>query len=57
MNNVVPKLPIYINTPLQADAQFNFVLAKSDKHIAANMGKACILFNKKDFKGALGHFR
>ena len=41
----------------QADAQFNFVLAKSDKHIAANMGKACILFNKKDYKGALNHFK
>ena len=41
----------------QADAQFNFVLAKSEKHIAANMGKACILFNKKDYKGALGHFK
>ncbi|XP_046852275.1 RNA polymerase-associated protein CTR9 homolog isoform X2 [Xenia sp. Carnegie-2017] len=41
----------------QADAQFNFVLAQSGNNIPALLGKACISFNKKDFKGALAYYK
>eukprot|EP00117_Sycon_ciliatum_P023928 scpid24561/ scgid20224/ RNA polymerase-associated protein CTR9 homolog; SH2 domain-binding protein 1; Tetratricopeptide repeat-containing, SH2-binding phosphoprotein of 150 kDa len=41
----------------QADAQFNFVLVQSSNNIPALLGKACILFNRKDFKGALGFYK
>ena len=41
----------------QADAQFNFVLTTNPSNIAALMGKACIAFNKKDYKNALGFYK
>ncbi|CAB3985096.1 RNA polymerase-associated CTR9 homolog [Paramuricea clavata] len=41
----------------QADAQFNFVLAQSGNNIPALLGKACISFNKKDYKGALAYYK
>lgn len=37
----------------QADAQFNFVLNQSINNIPSLLGKACIAFNKKDYRGAL----
>ena len=41
----------------QAEAQFNFVLQQSPESIPALLGKACISFNKKDFKGALAFYK
>ncbi|CBY09563.1 unnamed protein product [Oikopleura dioica] len=41
----------------QADNQFNFVLDQDLNSIPALLGKACIAFNKRDFKGALGHYK
>ncbi|XP_015748748.1 PREDICTED: RNA polymerase-associated protein CTR9 homolog [Acropora digitifera] len=41
----------------QADAQFNFVLAQSGNNIPALLGKACISFNKRDFKGSLAYYK
>ena len=41
----------------QADAQFNFVLSTNPLNVAALVGKACISFNKKDYKGALNHYK
>jgi RNA polymerase-associated protein CTR9 len=41
----------------QADAQFSFVLQQSPEKIPALIGKACIAFNKKDYKGALVFYK
>lgn len=41
----------------QADAQFNFVLNQSPNNIPALLGKACIFFNRKDYKGALAYYK
>lgn len=41
----------------QADAQFNFVLGQSPSCIPALLGKACIAFNKKDYRGALAFYK
>ncbi|GFU22362.1 RNA polymerase-associated protein CTR9 homolog [Nephila pilipes] len=41
----------------QADAQFNFVLNQSLNNIPSLLGKACIAFNKKDFRGALSLYK
>ncbi|EDO34243.1 predicted protein, partial [Nematostella vectensis] len=41
----------------QADAQFNFVLAQSGNNIPALLGKACIFFNKRDYKNALAFYK
>jgi len=41
----------------QADAQFKFVLNQSSNNIPAHLGKACIAFNKKDYRGALGCYK
>lgn len=41
----------------QADAQFNFVLNQSPHNIPALLGKACIFFNRKDYKGALAYYK
>lgn len=41
----------------QADAQFNFVLSTSSYNVAALVGKACIAFNKKDYKNALNLYK
>ncbi|KAK0070685.1 hypothetical protein PV325_000194, partial [Microctonus aethiopoides] len=37
----------------QADAQFNFVIHQSPNNVPSLLGKACIAFNKKDYRGAL----
>ena len=36
----------------QADQQFNFVLSQNSTNIPALLGKACIAFNKKDYKAS-----
>ncbi|CAH1786982.1 unnamed protein product [Owenia fusiformis] len=41
----------------QADAQFNFVLNQTSSSIPALLGKACIAFNKKDYRGALAYYK
>ncbi|KAL5007726.1 hypothetical protein ScPMuIL_016532 [Solemya velum] len=41
----------------QADAQFNFVLGQSSNNIPSLLGKACIAFNKKDYRGALAYYK
>ncbi|XP_022648931.1 RNA polymerase-associated protein CTR9 homolog [Varroa destructor] len=41
----------------QADAQFNFVLNQSNNNIPSLLGKACIAFNKKDYRGALAFYK
>jgi len=41
----------------QADAQFNFVLNQSPDNIPSLLGKACISFNKKDYKQALQFYK
>ncbi|XP_069759858.1 RNA polymerase-associated protein CTR9 homolog isoform X2 [Narcine bancroftii] len=41
----------------QAEAQFNFVLNQSPSNIPALLGKACISFNKKDYRGALAYYK
>jgi len=41
----------------QADAQFNFVLNQSSNNIPAQLGKACIAFNRKDYRGALAYYK
>lgn len=41
----------------QADAQFNFVLGQSSNNIPSLLGKACIAFNKKDYRGALAFYK
>ncbi|XP_011403140.1 PREDICTED: RNA polymerase-associated protein CTR9 homolog [Amphimedon queenslandica] len=37
----------------QSEAQFNFVLQQSPDNLPALLGKACVSFNRKDYKGAL----
>ncbi|MCL4116472.1 UNVERIFIED_CONTAM: hypothetical protein GTU68_001150, partial [Idotea baltica] len=41
----------------QADSQFHFVLNQSANNIPSLLGKACIAFNKKDYKGALAFYK
>ena len=41
----------------QADAHFNFVLNQSPNNIPSLLGKACISFNKKDYRGALAYYK
>ncbi|XP_043596134.1 RNA polymerase-associated protein CTR9 homolog [Bombus pyrosoma] len=41
----------------RADAQFNFVLNQSPNNIPSLLGKACIEFNKKDYRGALAFYK
>lgn len=41
----------------QADAQFNFVLNQSPSNIPSLLGKACIAFNRKDYRGALAFYK
>ncbi len=41
----------------QADAQFNFVLNTNPANVPALVGKACIAFNKKDYKNALIYYK
>lgn len=41
----------------QADAQFNFVLNQSSNNIPSLLGKGCIAFNKKDYRGALAYYK
>ncbi|KAA0198349.1 hypothetical protein HAZT_HAZT001297 [Hyalella azteca] len=41
----------------QADQQFNFVLNQSPNNIPSLLGKACIAFNKKDYRGALAFYK
>lgn len=41
----------------QADAQFHFVLNQSTNNIPALLGKACISFNKKDYRGSLAYYK
>ncbi|KAK6641359.1 protein required for normal CLN1 and CLN2 G1 cyclin expression [Polyplax serrata] len=41
----------------QADAQFNFVLNQSPNNIPSQIGKACIAFNKKDYRGSLAFYK
>lgn len=41
----------------QADAQFNFVLGQNSSSIPSLLGKACIAFNKKDYRGSLAYYK
>jgi RNA polymerase-associated protein CTR9 len=41
----------------QANAQFNFILSQSLNNIPAQLGKACIAFNRKDYKRSLGYYK
>eukprot|EP00102_Acyrthosiphon_pisum_P018617 XP_016655827.1 PREDICTED: RNA polymerase-associated protein CTR9 homolog isoform X2 [Acyrthosiphon pisum] len=41
----------------QADAQFNFVLNQSFNNLPAQLGKACIAFIKKDYRGCLAYYK
>ncbi|KAK0406995.1 hypothetical protein QR680_018937 [Steinernema hermaphroditum] len=41
----------------QADTQFNFVINQASHSIPAMLGKACIAFQKKDYKSALFFYR
>jgi len=41
----------------QADQQFNFVLSQNPSSIPSLLGKACIAFNKKDYKNALAYYK
>ncbi|XP_025191695.1 RNA polymerase-associated protein CTR9 homolog [Melanaphis sacchari] len=41
----------------QADTQFNFILNQSKNNIPAQLGKACIAFYKKDYRGSLAYFK
>lgn len=41
----------------QADAQFNFVLGQSPNNIPSLLGKACIAYNKKDYRSAITHYK
>ncbi|KAG1676690.1 RNA polymerase-associated protein CTR9 [Nymphon striatum] len=41
----------------QADAQFNFVLNQSPNNIPSLLGKACIAFTKKDYRGSLTFYK
>ena len=41
----------------QADTQFNFVLGQTSSNIPSLLGKACISFNKKEFRQALTFYK
>lgn len=41
----------------QADTQFNFVLNQSLNNIPAQLGKACIAYNRKDYRGSLTYLK
>ncbi|XP_018496756.1 LOW QUALITY PROTEIN: RNA polymerase-associated protein CTR9 homolog [Galendromus occidentalis] len=41
----------------QADAQFDFVLNQSNNNIPSLLGKACIAYNKKDYRGSLAFYQ
>ncbi|CAF0874480.1 unnamed protein product [Didymodactylos carnosus] len=41
----------------QAEAQFNFVLNQMQNNIPALLGRACIAFNKKDYRSALNLYK
>jgi RNA polymerase-associated protein CTR9 len=41
----------------QADAQFTFVLNKNPQNMPAYVGKACIAFNRKDYKKSLDLYK
>ncbi|CAJ0571771.1 unnamed protein product, partial [Mesorhabditis spiculigera] len=41
----------------QADQQFNFVLNTSPNNIPATLGKACIFYQRRDYKQALAHYK
>uniref|UniRef100_A0A1I7XTW2 TPR_REGION domain-containing protein n=1 Tax=Heterorhabditis bacteriophora TaxID=37862 RepID=A0A1I7XTW2_HETBA len=41
----------------QADQQFNFVMKQNPNDIPAMLGKACIAFNKRDYKTALYYYK
>ncbi|VDP76266.1 unnamed protein product [Echinostoma caproni] len=41
----------------QADSQLNFVLNQGAPSVPAYLGKACIAFNKKEYRNALGFYR
>lgn len=41
----------------QANAQFNFILSQSLNNIPAQLGKACIAFNRKDYKRSLEYYK
>lgn len=41
----------------QAETQFNFVLNQSPNNIPSLLGKACIAYNKKDFRAALAFYK
>ncbi|CAF0835802.1 unnamed protein product [Didymodactylos carnosus] len=41
----------------QAEAQFNFVLNQMPNNIPALLGRACISFNKKDYRSALNLYK
>lgn len=41
----------------QADAQFNFVLNQAPNNIPSLLGKACISFNKKEYRQALAFYK
>ncbi|KAF8567774.1 hypothetical protein P879_07001 [Paragonimus westermani] len=41
----------------QADSQLNFVLNQGTPSVPAYLGKACIAFNKKEYRNALGFYR
>ncbi len=41
----------------QANAQFDFVLSTNPQSVPALVGKACIAFNKKEYKNALNHYK
>ncbi|XP_036312946.2 RNA polymerase-associated protein CTR9 homolog [Pipistrellus kuhlii] len=41
----------------QANAQFHLVLSESPHNIPALLGKACISFNREDYRGALAYYK
>ncbi|XP_017492305.1 PREDICTED: RNA polymerase-associated protein CTR9 homolog, partial [Rhagoletis zephyria] len=47
----------FANALDQADQQFTFVFNNNNANIPTLVGKACISFNKKDYKGALTYYR
>lgn len=41
----------------QADSQLNFVLNQGSPNVQAYLGKACIAFNKQEYRNALAFYR
>ncbi|OAF71724.1 RNA polymerase-associated protein CTR9 [Intoshia linei] len=41
----------------QAETQFNYVLSKDQRCVPALLGKACLLYNAKDYKQSLNFYR